>query len=198
MSLFKNNTYEFYDSYFDSKANDGSFFTISSAEHLIQPFASGRIGLVELNIDNIITMYERKVYSLYQLISDIGGLSQIILILFSLVTRIYTNKLYEFEAVSEFNRAEFNYIQKDAQSDQLKTNDREKMRQNRLSDRFSHSDNASPKKLTEHKRSALVMRHNTGKMQNDRYSQTKRNNDRHQNYGEEYALNSLARSIHQN
>lgn len=69
------------------------------------PLDPGLIGTAVFKLDNKITHYERRVYGLYQLIGDIGGINQIILALFSILISIYTNKLYEFIAVSEFYKS---------------------------------------------------------------------------------------------
>lgn len=55
-------------------------------------------------LDNKITHHERKVYTLFELIGDLGGVNQIIVTLFSIFMDYFVSKLYEYETVSEFTQ----------------------------------------------------------------------------------------------
>lgn len=101
---FRNNTYTFYDNYFSSQTKNGSFYTISDSTHTAGPYMTGYLGEVALQIDNKIIHHERKVYNLFELIGDLGGVNQIIVTLFGFFIEYYTNKLYEYETVSEFTK----------------------------------------------------------------------------------------------
>lgn len=52
---------------------------------------------------NKVTHYERRVYNISDLIGDIGGINQIATVLIAFLLKMYSNKLYEFFSVSEFN-----------------------------------------------------------------------------------------------
>lgn len=104
---FRNNTYSFYDSYLDLAPKEGSFYTISDFTHSIGPYRTGYLGEVALQIDNKIIHHERKVYTLFELIGDLGGINQIILAFFGLFMNYYTAKLYEYETVLEFTKFKF-------------------------------------------------------------------------------------------
>lgn len=102
MSTFRNNTYELYDSYFSTVPKTGKFYTISDSLYSQGPYITGYLGEVGMFIDNKIIQHERKVYTLFELVGDLGGILQIIFTSLSIFMNYYTNKLYEFITVSRF------------------------------------------------------------------------------------------------
>lgn len=80
----------------------GTFYTISNVAYSQGPFYEGLYGDIIITMANKITHYERKVYSILDVISDVGGFNQIVIMLFGFLFKMYSNKLYEFESVSEF------------------------------------------------------------------------------------------------
>lgn len=99
--LFRSNTYSFYDNYLISQPKTGEFYSISDYFSSISPFSSdGTIGYVSIYLDNQAVHHERRVYNLYEMIGDIGGISQVILTLFMLALNQYTGPLFFFSFVN--------------------------------------------------------------------------------------------------
>lgn len=66
------------------------------------PYRDGEIGQILIYLDNQVVHYERRVYNLYDLIGDIGGIYQIVISVFVFALNQYTEKLFNFYSVNRF------------------------------------------------------------------------------------------------
>lgn len=97
--LLESNTYSFYDNYLISTPKVGEFYSISSQITTQTTYHECLIGMVTIFLDNEVVHYERRVYNLYDMIGDIGGIYQVLFTLFSFFLSMYTLKLYGFQMV---------------------------------------------------------------------------------------------------
>lgn len=100
--FLQKNEYALFDSYFTSNSKSDSFYSISHEKISYGPYYDGWIGDTRFYLDNSIHYYERKVYNLYDMISDIGGINQVVITFCMVIMNIYTNRIYDFFTAQEF------------------------------------------------------------------------------------------------
>lgn len=100
ISSFGNNTYSFYDNYLMGDPKVGEFYSISSQSSSQTTYIDRLIGQITILLDNESVHYERRVYNLYDMIGDIGGIYQVVIALFFFFINLYTSKLYDFMLVN--------------------------------------------------------------------------------------------------
>lgn len=92
-----------------SEPKTGEFYSISQTSsgqnsYYVEDFFSNsqRVGTIKFSLDNEICHYERRIYNLYELIGDIGGIYQIILSIFAIALNHYTGINLKFLLVNRF------------------------------------------------------------------------------------------------
>lgn len=100
--FIQKNEYTLYDNYLFSNPKKGSFYSISNDKVSASPMWDGYLGQTTFYLDNRVQHYERRVYNLYDMISDIGGINQVLMTLCMVLMGIYTNRIYEYFTANEY------------------------------------------------------------------------------------------------
>lgn len=99
----RRNTYTLYDSYLFSQPIEGEFYSLNRLESQLSSISKNNAYTLTITLDNEVVNYERRVYSLFDLISDIGGFYGIIKALTVLFMNEFTTKIYNYYTVNKFN-----------------------------------------------------------------------------------------------
>lgn len=62
-----------------------------------------KLGTINIVLDNQIITHERRVYNFFDVISDVGGVYEVIRTSILVLMSMYTNKLYNFYTVNHIN-----------------------------------------------------------------------------------------------
>lgn len=115
----RKNKYSLDDNLLYGDIKNGSFYTISEQQSSQYPYYPGSICEITFNIDNQIMNYERKVYNLYDMIGDVGGIYSVLISIFLLFMNKYTEKLYNYSATTDYLRYKSNLTTTKARQDIL-------------------------------------------------------------------------------
>lgn len=95
-----------------SNPNSGYFYTISREKVSNGAYWEGKVGQTTFYLDNQVLHYERRVYNLYNMIGDIGGINQVVMSILVIIMNMYTNKVYDYFTANEFLKFRFKNRQK--------------------------------------------------------------------------------------
>lgn len=104
--ILGNNTYSFYDNYLISNPKIGEFYSISNHFSSQDAYEDCSFGVVSLYLDNESVHYERRVYNLYDMIGDVGGIYQVVFTLFYFFSNRYTSKLYGLQMINGLHQSQ--------------------------------------------------------------------------------------------
>lgn len=86
-----------------SEPTTGEFYTISSEKTNYAMYNTEKLGTINIVLDNQIITHERRVYNFFDVISDVGGVYEVIRTSILVLMSMYTNKLYNFYTVNHIN-----------------------------------------------------------------------------------------------
>lgn len=99
----RKNKYTLYDSYLFADPIEGEFYSLTRLDSKLSAISNSNIYTLTIALDSEVVSFERRVYSLFDLISDIGGFYGIIKALTVLIMNGFTTKIYNFYSVNKFN-----------------------------------------------------------------------------------------------
>lgn len=106
----RKNSYTLYDSYLFSPPAEGEFYSLNHLQSDLLIMIDDDSYTLTIALDNEMVSYERRVYGLFDVISDIGGFYGIIKALTVLFMSNFTSKLYNFYTVNKFNKMMSHYV----------------------------------------------------------------------------------------
>lgn len=121
---FRNNLYSFSDNFLISEPTTGEFYTISAEKTNYGVYNSEKLGTINILLDNQIITHERRVYNFFDVISDVGGIYEVIKTCILVFMGMYTNKLYNFYTVNHINHKYLEPIIMDQAARQKRNNRR--------------------------------------------------------------------------
>ena len=112
--------------------NQYTYYEVNSVVDRLQKEGSDKVvAKLILELDYRSTYIERKVYTFYGMISEIGGFIGIFLPLFALISQLFSNRIYRMTLLSYFYKVSNKNVHKDDHSSEdlndsthLKNNDK--------------------------------------------------------------------------
>lgn len=117
------NEYEIDDSYFFPNQNEGKFYTISDHKIMYTQKYLGDdfLGDISFTLDTIGTKYEAKVYTILDLIGQMGGIFEMLIFIPSVIVGYIAHKIYEHSLLKILNYNYEKYRVKDDGNEQRKS-----------------------------------------------------------------------------
>jgi len=98
-----------------NQAEEYQYYNIESIVDKLEKESSDKVvANFDINLDYKYTFIERKVFNLYGLISELGGLVGIFFPLFAFFSKIFSNRIYRMTLVSSFFKTQNNTFDKNS------------------------------------------------------------------------------------
>lgn len=91
-----------------SDPTSGEFYSVASGDSQYGPPFQGFVGGIIVKLDYQIVNHERRVYNFFDMISDIGGVYEVIKTVILIFMSSYTSKMYNFYTVNNINHRYIN------------------------------------------------------------------------------------------